>query len=90
MAEEASHQDIIDLLKAHAEASSIADLLWAGLSTFTYGNPELSIVQHFCFSSGEEQNNPGHTYVFHNVAVFFFFHVFANMPCLRESIDMLH
>lgn len=53
VAEGASHQDIIDLLKAHAEASSTADLLWARLTTFTSCHHDLFILQLFCLSSGK-------------------------------------
>lgn len=82
VAEGASHQDIIDLLKAHAKASSTADLLWARLTTFTSCHPDLVILQLFCLPSGEKQTVELGIYVFHNVAIFFF-HVFANMPCVR-------
>lgn len=53
VAEGASHQDIIDLLKAHAEASSTADLLWARLTTFTSCHHDLFILQLFCLPSGK-------------------------------------
>lgn len=81
----ASHQDIIDLLKAHAEASSTADLLWAGLTTF-YFLPSWSLhcaMFLLFFPSGEDRSNWGNTSftMWPFFLFFFFFQVFANMPC---------
>lgn len=82
VAEGASHQDITDLLKAHAEASSTADLLWARLTTFTSRHPDLVILQLFLPSIRRKTDSLISDIRLSQCGHFFFFHVFANTPCV--------